>query len=86
METKNPGIAGRVVRFMIKRSGPPNPLEQWFIVGIDDDQKAMEAVSAGQDATDEIVEIIGYITPANSSKWKLRDGEVRLILPGEPVG
>ncbi|MGC1178742.1 MAG: hypothetical protein WA884_06885 [Methyloceanibacter sp.] len=81
--TETPEVRGRVVRFLTKREGAANTLEQWFLVGIDDDEKAVEAVPT--QGADEVVEVVGQITPGMASTWGLRDGEVRLILPGEAL-
>ena len=40
--TETPEVRGRVVRFLTKREGAANTLEQWFLVGIDDDEKAVK--------------------------------------------
>ena len=84
MATDEHGMKGRVVRFLTKHQGV-QPVEQWFLVGIDDDQKAMEAVSKRERTEGEVVEIAGYITSALSSQCSLSAGEVRLVLPGEPI-
>ena len=77
---------GRVVRFLTKHYASEEPgLEQWFLVAIGDDEKAKDAVSKATKATDEVIEIVGNIPASNLSTWGLTEGEVRLILPGEPV-
>jgi hypothetical protein len=77
---------GRVVRFLTKRRAADEPgLEQWFLVALDDDEKAIESVSKATKATDEVIEIIGNIPATSLASWGLTEGEVRLILPGEPV-
>ena len=53
-----------------------------FLVGIDDDARAMAAV-AGQGYTDP--EIVGHLDAAACRQWKLLPREVRNIAPGEPV-
>jgi hypothetical protein len=77
---------GRVVRFLTKHvAAEDRSLEQWFLVAIGDDEKAREAVSRVTKGTDDVVEVIGRIPASNLASWGLTDGEVRLILPGEPV-
>jgi hypothetical protein len=77
---------GRVVRFLTKHQAAEEPgLEQWFLVAIGDDEKAKDAVSKATKATNEVIEIIGNIPASSLASWGLTDGEVRLILPGEPV-
>jgi hypothetical protein len=36
-------------------------------------------------ATDEVVEVIGHIPAAILATWGMTEGEVRLVLPGEPI-
>jgi hypothetical protein len=77
---------GRVVRFVTKRHAAEEPgLEQWFLVAIANDAKAKDAVSKATRSTDEVIEVLGNIPASNLASWGLTDGEVRLILPGEPV-
>jgi hypothetical protein len=61
-------------------------LEQWFLVPIGDDEKAKNAVSNTTKVTDDVVEVIDRITASDLACWGLTEGEVRLVLPGEPVG
>lgn len=77
---------GRVVRLLTKHlSAEDNSVEQWFLVAIGDDDRAKEAVSKAINATDEIVEIVGRIPATTLATWGLTEGEVRLVLPGEPI-
>jgi hypothetical protein len=85
MAADPPKITGRVVRFLTKHEISSRSVEQWFLVGIDDDQKAVEAVSKREQLEDEVIEVAGVITPALASQWGLKVGEVRLVLPGEPI-
>lgn len=69
---------GRVVRFLTKRHAAEEPgLEQYFLVAIGDDEKAKDVVSKST--------IIGNIPATSLASWGLTDGEVRLVLPGEPI-
>ena len=34
----------------------------------------------------EVVEIVGHIPATTLSSWGLTEGDVRLVLPGEPIG
>jgi hypothetical protein len=77
---------GRVVRLLTKHLGAEdNSVEQWFLVAIGDDDRAKEAVSKAITATDQIVEIVGHIPATTLATWGLTEGEVRLVLPGEPI-
>jgi hypothetical protein len=85
MGTGEREVIGRIVRFLTKHELGSPSVEQWFLVGIDDDQRAIDAVSMRRRSEDEIVEVVGLITPALASQWGLSAGEVRLVLPGEPI-
>ena len=77
---------GRVVRLLTKHLGAEDGgLEQWFLVAVGDDEKAKEAVTKAANATDEVVEIVGLIPATTLASWGLTEGEVRLVLPGEPI-
>jgi hypothetical protein len=77
---------GRVVRLLTKHlAAEDQSLEQWFLVAIADNEKAKEAVAKTAKGADEVIEIVGNI-PANTlASWGLTDGEVRRVLPGEPI-
>jgi hypothetical protein len=76
---------GRVVRLLTKHRVAETALEQWFLVAVGDDDGAKDAVSKAANATDEVIEIIGNIPATSLASWGLTDGEVRLVLPGEPI-
>lgn len=77
---------GRVVRLLARHIAAEEPtIEQWFLVAIGDDAKAKEAVSSGSRGSYAVIEIIGTIPAKSLADWGLTDGEVRLVLPGEPV-
>jgi hypothetical protein len=77
---------GRVVRLLTKHlAAEDRSLEQWFLVAIADDEKAKNAVAKTAKGADEVIEIVGNIPAANLASWGLTDGEVRLVLPGEPI-
>jgi hypothetical protein len=77
---------GRVVRLLTKHvAAEDQSLEQWFLVAIGDDEKAKDAVAKTAKGAEEVIEIIGNIPAANLASWGLTDGEVRLVLPGEPI-
>jgi hypothetical protein len=81
------GTDGRVVRFLTKHHAAEElSLEQWFLVAIDDDERARDAVSKTTKATDEVIEVVGRIPASSVAEWGLTEGEVRLVLPGEPLG
>ena len=77
---------GRVVRLLTKHSSAEErSLEQRFLVAIGDEDKAKDAVSKAAKASDLVVEIIGHIPATTLAGWGMTDGEIRLVLPGEPV-
>jgi hypothetical protein len=77
---------GRVVRLLTRHVAAEEPtIEQWFLVAIGDDAKAREAVSSASRGSDAVIEVIGTIPAKSLADWGLTDGEVRLVLPGEPV-
>lgn len=77
---------GRVIRVLTRHHAVEDPaLEQWFLVAIDDDEKAKDAVSKATKATDEIIEVVGRIPATSVSNWGLTESQVRLVLPGEPI-
>jgi len=77
---------GRVVRLLTKHlAAEDQSLEQWFLVAIADNEKAKEAVAKTAKGADEVIEIVGNIPANNLASWGLTDGEVRLVLPGEPI-
>ena len=77
---------GRVVRVLTKHvSAEDQALEQWFLVAIGDDDKATDAVAKSANAADAVFEIVGHIPAATLAGWGMTDGEVRLVLPGEPI-
>jgi len=73
-------VEGRVVRVLSKPSGD-GPLEQFFIVGIDDNWKAKEAVSASQETAYGTMQIVAKIPPKMAANFGLRNNEVRRIFP-----
>jgi TusA-related sulfurtransferase len=77
---------GRLVRLLSKHlAAEDRAVEQWFLVAIADDEKAKEAISKFAKGGNEVVEVIGNIPASKLASWSLTDGEVRLVLPGEPV-
>ena len=77
---------GRMVRLLTKHNAAEDPtIEQWFLVAIGDDAKAKEAVSSATHGNDAVIEVIGTIPAKSLADWGLTDGEVRLVLPGEPI-
>ena len=61
-------------------------VEQWFLVAIGDDDKAKDAVSKVIKAGEDVVEVVGRIPASNLASWGLTEGDVHLVLPGEPIG
>ncbi len=59
-------------------------IEEWFLV-IGDDDKATGAVAKSANAADAVFEVIGHIPAATLASWGMTEGEVRLVLPGEPI-
>ena len=77
---------GRVVRLLTKHLGVEDgALEQWFLVAVGDDEKAKDAVTKTANATDEVIGVVGHIPAATLAAWGVTEGEVRLVLPGEPI-
>jgi hypothetical protein len=77
---------GRVVRLLSKHlAAEDRAVEQWFLVAIDDDEKAKETISKTTKGGNEIVEVIGIIPASRLASWGLKVGDVRVVLPGEPV-
>ena len=80
MREDKPAVGARVVRVLSKPGGD-GPLEQFFIVGIDDNWKAKEAVSVSQETAYGKIQIIGKILPKVAVNLGLRDDEVVRIVP-----
>jgi hypothetical protein len=77
---------GRVARLLTKHlAAEDRAVEQWFLVAIADDEKAKDAIAKTAKSADEVIEIVGNIPAASLASWGLTDGEVRLVLPGEPI-
>lgn len=76
---------GRVVRLLTKHLAVEDALEQWFLVAVGDDEKAKEAVLKATNGTDEVVEIVGHIPATTLADWGMTEGDIRLVLPGEPI-
>jgi len=77
---------GRVVRLLTKHVGAEDQaLEQWFLVAVGNDDRAKDAVTKATNSSERIVEIVGHIPATTLATWGLTDGEVRLVLPGEPI-
>jgi hypothetical protein len=77
---------GRVVRLLTKHaSAEDRSIEEWFLVAIGDDDKATDAVARSANAADAVVEVVGHIPAAPLASWGMTEGEVRLVLPGEPI-
>jgi hypothetical protein len=78
---------GRVVRLLTKHlSAEDRSVEQWFLVAIGDDDKAKDAVAKATNASEQVIEIVGHIPAATLAGWGMTEGDVRLVLPGEPIG
>jgi hypothetical protein len=76
---------GRVVRLLTKHASVEDrSIEKWFLV-IGDDDKATDAVARSANAADAVVEVVGHIPAATLASWGMTEGEVRLVLPGEPI-
>ena len=77
---------GRVVRLLSKHlAAEDRAVEQGFLVAIDDDEKAKETISKTAKGVNEIVEVIGNIPASRLASWGLTDGDIRVVLPGEPI-
>jgi len=85
-ETKVSRTDGRVARVLTKHvSAEDQALEQWFLVAVGDYDKATDALTKATNASEQIVEIVGHIPATTLATWGMTDGEVRLVLPGEPI-
>ena len=60
-------------------------MEQWFLVALADDESAKVSVAKTAMA-DALVEVVGRIPAATLDGWGMTEGDVRLVLPGEPIG
>jgi hypothetical protein len=77
---------GRVVRLLTKHvSAEDQTLEQWFLIAVGDDDRAKDALAKSANAPDAVLEIVGHIPATTLASWGMTDGEVRLVLPGEPI-
>jgi hypothetical protein len=77
---------GRVVRLLGKHlAAEDRAVEQWFLVAIGDDEKAKDTIAKTAKDGNAVVEVIGNIPASRLASWGLTDGEVRLVLPGEPL-
>ncbi len=76
---------GRVVRLLTKHLGAEDR-ETVVVVAIGDDDKARDAVARSANAPEAVVELVGHIPATTLACWGMTDGEVRLVLPGEPIG
>ena len=54
-------------------------------MAIGDDEKAREMISRTAKGGNEIVEVIGNIPASRLASWGLTDGDIRVVLPGEPI-
>jgi hypothetical protein len=71
-----PARGGRVARIFKDPCGHRPALDLWFVVGIDDDVGAVEALT-NTDGADARIEIVGVLTPNVTARWNLRHGEIR---------
>jgi hypothetical protein len=72
---------GRVVMALTARHGAP--LREIFLVGIDDDEKALAGVATKAGSTQS--QIIGVLTPGICAQWNLRDGQIMPMHEGAPI-
>jgi hypothetical protein len=77
---------GRVVRLLTKHLAEDQFLEQWFFVALADDEGAKVAVARFTKVEDAVIEVVGHIPAATLVGWGMTEGDVRLVLPGEPIG
>jgi hypothetical protein len=77
---------GRVIRLLSKHlAAEDRVVEQGFLEAIGDDEKAREMISRTAKSGNEIVEVIGNIPASRLASWGLTDGDIRVVLPGEPI-
>ena len=77
---------GRVVRLLTKHLAEDDFLEQWFLVALADDEGAKIAVARTAKIEEAVIEVVGHIPATTLAGWGMTEGEVRLVLPGEPIG
>ena len=78
-------VSGRIVRLLTKHEAGDRYIEQWFLVGVDDDEKALNALSKHTKSEEQVVEVAGIHNDRSRLSLELRAAEVRLVLPGEPI-
>ena len=71
---------GRIVRIFVHRRD--ELVDQWFIVGIDDDEQAKEAIAKLQAYVR--VEIIATLSPTVVARWNLHQGEIKPAAQANP--
>ena len=71
---------------MTKHLAEDQFLEQWFLVALADDEGAKVAVARFTKVEDAVIEVVGHIPAATLVEWGMTEGDVRLVLPGEPIG
>ena len=71
---------------MTKHLAEDDFLEQWFLVAIADDEGAKIAVARTAKIEEAVIEVVGHIPPTTLAGWGMTEDEVRLVLPGEPIG
>jgi hypothetical protein len=64
-------LGGRVIRVTDERLGS----DRWFIVGLDDDDEAIELISKSVPSVVRI-EIMTALTSEITARWNLRHGEI----------
>jgi len=76
---------GRVVRLFTKYVSAEGLDRTVVLVAIGEDDKATDAVAKSANAADAVFEVVGHIPAATLANWGMTEGEVRLVLPGEPI-
>jgi len=68
---------GRVLRVSREKSGKRPAVDLWFVLGLDDNAQATQAVTPPPGLSEANVEIVAVLTPDVAARWKLQHGEVR---------
>jgi hypothetical protein len=71
MDKDRDAVGGRVIRV----TNEALESDQWFIVGLDDDDSAVELISRAFTAGTRI-EIMARLTSEITARWNLRQGEI----------
>ena len=78
--TITPARGGRVLHIRVDQDDR-GVVDLWFVVGLDDDDEAAQAIARPSLAAAQI-EVVGVLTYDVAARWRLRHGEIRPPMPG----